>query len=313
MPVNPTQRALSLLVRRTLTSAPDDEAAVYGAAGLPSGGTLPNGQTLASGQVAVAVNCDAVDPSDALHVSPDGGTTWFPVATGQPQTRVGLEWTAGARGKPGVNGDIQNAAEATRMVADPDFEVQGTNAVSGSVTFNAEGGLDLTSAGADGDEVILVPHQDANQSAWGQWTWGTDKSLIWEATFRTGASIANAIIWAGLKLTSTEVTATDDDQCFFRYEDDVNDGEWQAISSIGGTDDAHDSGVAVAANTVYRLKIVIAADRTARMYINGDLVETTAALTDATDLVPFIGVAADGAAAAKAITTYGQKLSRTAG
>lgn len=228
-------------------------------------------------------------------------------------SRIQLTHIAGQRGKPGLNADILNATESTRMVTDPDFEVLGTNATSGSVTFNAEGGLTLTTAGADGDSVILLPHLDANQSAWTQITWGTDKQTAWQCRVETGASIANAIIWAGLKLTNTPTSATDDDQVFFRYEDDVNDGEFQAVSSIGGTDTATDSGVAVAASTTYELVIAIDDSRIARFYINGTLVATSSALTDATDLIPYIGVEADGAAAAKAITYYGQHISREAG
>lgn len=225
-------------------------------------------------------------------------------------TRVGLTWIAGARGKPGLNADILSATEATRMVTDPDFEVLGTNASSDDVTFNAEGGIKLETDGADGDSVILLPHLDSNQSAWTAWTWGTDQQVIWQATIKTGASIANAIIWAGLKLTNTPTTATDDDQVFFRYEDDVNSGRFQAIYSIGGTDTATDSGITVAANTVYELAITIDSDRVARMFINGTLAATSTALTDATDLIPYVGVEADGAAAAKSIIVYGEHISR---
>lgn len=313
MSIRPSHRPTSLLLRSSLTSERDDEVAVFASTSAPTDGTAPNGEAIASDQLAVVANAGAAVPGDLLHLTVDGGTTYFPVAVQQPYSRVGLAWVAGARGKPGVNGDIQNAAEATRMIADPDFEVQGVNAVSGSVAFHPEGGIKLTTAGADGDEVILAPHQDANQSAWKQWTWGTDKELIWEAEIETDTNITNAIIWAGLKLTSTEVSATDDDQVFVRYEDDVNAGEFQVVSSIGGTDDAHDTGVVVAVSTLYRLKIVLDSSRVAKVYINGTLVETTAALTDAVNLVPVIGVAADGAAAAKSLVVYGQRLSRTAG
>ncbi len=141
-------------------------------------------------------------------------------------------------------------------------------------------------------------------------SWGTDQETHWECHIKSGAAITNSIIWAGLKLTNTEVTATDDDQVFFRYENGVNSGNWEAISSIGGTDDEHDSGVTVAVDTEYHLKIVIQADRTALMYINGALVETSGALTDATDLIPYIGIAADGAAEAKTLNVYGQSISR---
>lgn len=227
--------------------------------------------------------------------------------------RIKLTWVAGAHGKPGLNADIQNAAEATRMITDPWFEVLGTNASSDDVTYNAEGGITFTTDGADGDGVILLPHLDTNQSPWAQITWGTDQETRYECLIETGADITNSIVWAGLKLTNTDVVATDDDQCYFRYENGVNSGKWQAVSSIGGSDDASDSGVTVAASTKYHFVIDIQSDRTALMYINGVLVETSAALTDATDFIPYIAVEADGAAEAKTLTIYGAEISRNAG
>ena len=225
-------------------------------------------------------------------------------------SRFSLTWIAGQRGKPGLNADIQNAAESTRMVTDPDFQLLGTNAVSTDVTYNPEGGIIMETVGADGDEDILCPHLDANQSAWAQTTWGTDQNVRWECRIRTGANITNCIIWAGLKLTNTEVTITDANQAFFRYEDDNNNGEWEAISSVGGADDEHDTGVVVAVDTDYHLVIDIQSDRTAKFYINGTLVETSAALADAIDLIPYIGVAADGAAAAKSLIVRSQSIIR---
>ena len=225
-------------------------------------------------------------------------------------SRFSLTWIAGQRGKPGKNADIQNAAESTRMVTDPDFELLGTNAVSTDVTYNPEGGIIMETVGADGDEDILCPHLDANQSAWAQTTWGTDQNVRWECRIKTGANITNCIIWAGLKLTNTEVTITDANQAFFRYEDDNNNGEWEAISSVGGADDEHDTGVVVAVDTDYHLVIDIQSDRTAKFYINGTLVETSAALADAIDLIPYIGVAADGAAAAKSLIVRSQSIIR---
>ena len=241
----------------------------------------------------------------------NAGTLHFPVP--QINDRVELVWRAGARGKPGINADILAAAEATRMVTDPEFEILGTNASSDDVTYNAEGGITFTTDGADGDGVILLPHLDANQSAWTQVTWGTDKELVWHARFETGAAITNSIIWAGLKLTNTNVVATDDDQVFFRYEDDVASGVWQAVYSIGGTDTTTSSSLTVAVSTKYDVLISIDSSRIARMLINGTLVATSTALTDATDLIPYIAVEADGAAEAKTLTIYGQAISRNSG
>lgn len=223
--------------------------------------------------------------------------------------RFGLVWTAGVRGKPGLNADIQNAAEATREIADPDFELLGTNAVSGSSAFYAEGGIVLTTAGADADQVILLPHLDANQSAWSQITWGTDREVEWECDI-TPVQITACIIWAGLKLTNTPTVATDNDQVFFRFENGVNGGEWQLITSIGGTDTTTDTNIAAAANTRVHFKVIIDSSRKARCYVNGDLIYQTAALTDATDLIPYIGVQASGAAAAKGVRVHAQAISR---
>jgi len=259
--------------------------------------------------------------------APVVGTRYFPTDVGdqfvyngafwQPQRslsrRTSRLWIAGERGKPSLNADIQNAAESTRMIADPDFEVLGTNMTSALSTFNAEGGINLTTAGADNDQAILLPHLDANQSSWTSWTWGSDKASYWMLRFKTGASIAAAIIWAGLKLTNTPTTATDNDQAFFRYQNGVNSGRFQAIYSIDGTDSANDSGVTVAAATEYVLEVAIDASRIARFFINNTLVLTSTALKDATDFIPYLGVQASGAAGAKAVTVYGQYISRTSG
>lgn len=239
------------------------------------------------------------------------GSTWISSAAGLFDD-FQLVWIAGQRGKPGINADILNATEATRMVADPDFEVLGSNGSSDDVTFCAEGGITLQTDGGGTDSVILLPHLDANQSAWTQVTWGTDKSTRWECVIVTGSDITPVTIWAGLKLTNTSVTATDDDACFFRFEDTNNDGEWEAISSIADVDDEHDTDVAVAVSTAYHLVIDIQADRTAKMYINGTLKETTDALTDATDLIPYIGIL-EGDGNAKDMTVRGAAISRSAG
>lgn len=227
--------------------------------------------------------------------------------------RLELLWEAGQRGKPGINGDILSTTEATREIADPWFEVLGTNMTSALCTYNAEGGLTLTTAGADADQAILAPHLDANQGPWTAFTWGTDRETQWECFFETGSNITNAIIWAGLKLTNTAVVATDADQVFVRYEDDVNSGKFQVIDSIGGTDTTTDSGLTVAVSTGYHIMIAIDENRVARVYINGQLYRTTSALTDAVNLIPYIAVEADGAAAAKAITVHAQRISRLRG
>lgn len=239
-------------------------------------------------------------------------TVWIEQPGTLVPTRFGLRWVAGQHGKPGLNADIQNAFEATRMIADPEFEILGTNAVSSCTSHYAEGGITLTTTTASGDQVIVLPHLDAEQGGWGLTTWGTDKQTIWECRIATAAAITSEIIWAGLKLTNTSVVATDDHQVFFRYEAGVNSGKWQVIYSIGGTDTTVDAGVTVAVSTAYHLKVIIDASRIARCYINGALVATSTALTDATDLIPYIGIQT-ATTAAKTLYVTGQAISRVQG
>lgn len=225
--------------------------------------------------------------------------------------RIELAWVAGRRGKPGLNADIQNSAESTRMVTDPDFELLGTNASSDDCTYGAEGGIVLQTDGSSADSVILLPHLDTNQSPWTQVTWGTDREVEWQCVIKTAASIADVTIYAGLKLTNTDTIATDADQVFFRFDDSVS-AFWVAVDSIGGTDVSTTTTVTVAVSTEYHLRIVIDSDRIAKFYINEALVRTTTALTDAVDLIPYIGVVAN-TGAAKSLTIYGQSISREYG
>ena len=64
-----------------------------------------------------------------------------------------------------LNADISNSSEGTRMIANPDFELLGENMTSGLCTFsNTEVGITLTTATADNDQAIVLPHLDNNQS-----------------------------------------------------------------------------------------------------------------------------------------------------
>lgn len=223
-------------------------------------------------------------------------------------SRFALTWIAGQRAKPAANGDILDASAATRMIADPTFELLGTNAVSSCSAFNAEGGIKLTTTTGSADQVILTPHQDASQSPWKQTTWGTDQQVRWEAIIKTGSAITAQILWLGLKLTNTPVIATDANQLFFRYEAGVASGKWVCVTSIGDTDTSTNSVVAVV-NTVYHFVIDIDSSRIAKCYLNGPLIKTTAALTDATDLIPFIAIQTS-TTAAKHVIVRGQSISR---
>lgn len=174
----------------------------------------------------------------------------------------------------------------------------GTNSANAGATFSTEGGVTLTTTTGSGDQEVIA--QTNTYSNYGTVSLIADNGLIWEAQVKTGASVASAVLWAGLKLTFTSVVATDDDQAFFRYAA-ATDGFWHFVNSVGGTDVDTATTVAVAANTTYLLQIRIGTDRKPHYFINGVRVGIGAALTASTALKSFVGVQT-ATTAAKALT-----------
>ena len=195
-------------------------------------------------------------------------------------------------------------------------------------------GITLTTAGADQDQAIVLPHLDSNQTAWTGTKWGTENQTIWECSLNTNA-IDNQKLWAGLKLTNDQLIATDADQAFFKFQTDATNSEsfddfakWHFVHSIGGTDYISQLPITVAANTPYHFKIEIDSDRKLSIFVDGQQYNITstsgstggtavttgttksAALTDDVDFIPYIGIEA-GAAAAEAVDVHSQCISRT--
>ena len=248
--------------------------------------------------------------------------------------------------KPGLNAvsiidpDADSAsALAAYVIANRDFETLGTNMTTALTTFpGTSAGIKMTTAGADQDQAILLPHLDANMSAWSKVLWGTENSVEWECSIMLPA-LDNQKVWAGLKLTNDQLVATDDDQIFFKFQSDATNSEafttfanWHLVHSIGGTDYISKLPIAVAANTPYHLKIKIDSDRKATCFVNGVQYNITstagstggtavtaveagkaatksAALTNDVDLIPYIGIEA-GAAAAEAVNVHYTAISR---
>ena len=248
--------------------------------------------------------------------------------------------------KPGLNAvsiidpDADSAsALAAYVIANRDFETLGTNMTTALTTFpGTSAGIKMTTAGADQDQAILLPHLDANMSAWSKVLWGTENSVEWECSIMLPA-LDNQKVWAGLKLTNDQLVATDDDQIFFKFQSDATNSEafttfanWHLVHSIGGTDYISKLPIAVAANTPYHLKIAIDSDRKATIFVNGVQYNITstagstggtavtaveagkaatksAALTNDVDLIPYVGIEA-GAAAAEAINVHWTSISR---
>jgi hypothetical protein len=239
--------------------------------------------------------------------------------------------------RPALNTQLATSEDAANTiihnVTNKDFEILGTNASKDDVTFSTtEGGIQLQTDGADNDQVIVLPHLDQDQTAWNGIKWGTENEVEWQCAIRTGASIADISFWAGLKLTNVPTYATDDDQAYFLYASDDDQGALTTnanlhfVYSVGGTDYITDLGIAVAASTIYKLRIVIDNHRQLAVYVNGvqyGLVTTATAggatqsttttlsnaLTNDIDLIPYVGVQGL-TGSAKQITLCYEKISR---
>lgn len=194
---------------------------------------------------------------------------------------------------PKPNADILSATEATNEVCNRDFELLGTNAVAGDSALWAEGGCTIGSHGAQNDSAIITPHLDSGESAWSVTTWGTDQQSRFECVIQTPTAVTSCVIWCGLKLTNTPTLATDNDQAYIVLDTAASASPtyWHGVYSIGGTDsdNALTSVAAVAAATNYHLVVDIDSSRIARFYVNEVLCLTSTALTDAVDLIPYIG------------------------
>ena len=260
--------------------------------------------------------------------------------------------------RPGLNAiniidpDANDAtALAVTQAANKNFETLGTNYTTALTTFSAtQAGIVMTTATTDQDQAILLPHLDTNQTAWSGTKWGTENQVEWECSISLPA-LDNQKVWAGLKLTNDQLPQTDANQAYFYYATDATNGQalsdyspWYFIYSVGGTDYLTNTGITVAADTMYHFKIAIDSDRKASIFVNGvqySVTQTAAttfdgstevtgttqatiaesysatnantqksvALTDDIDLIPYIGIEC-GAGAAEAINVHYTAISR---
>lgn len=215
--------------------------------------------------------------------------------------RLTMEWVAGEKGLTGANGAGYSFA------VDPLFEGLGTSALT--VTFATDGGALYATDATDGEGIFIVPQLGSTFNPWDVVTWGTDDEVEWECTFKAG-DIDSTIYWLGLKLTNTDVVATDADQAYFRCESDVSSQAIVAQGSVNDTDHAHVSDNILIASEIYTVKVKFDKEEVCHMYINGREVFSRSFKGNTVNLKPYIGVEADGASDAAELTVYGQKISR---
>ena len=238
------------------------------------------------------------------------------------------------------SGDILvKVLESGQSIANENFEFLGTNGSDDDVTFAATtAGVLMIPDGADGDQLIVLPHLDTNQTAWSGTKWGTENQVQWECAIRTDAAdIDDTTIWAGLKLTNTPTMATDANQAYFIYgaEDDdagalTTNANLHFVYSVANVDYVTDLGIVVAAATDYRLGIQIDSDRKVSAWVNGvqygltstvvaggttastasgDQSPLSVALTDNIDFIPYVGIMNQDATARDMVLYY-EKISR---
>ena len=212
----------------------------------------------------------------------------------------------------------------------------GTNATSSSVSFSStRAGINLTTANSSGsDQVIILPHLDANQTSWTGIKFGTENQVEWECAVSV-ADVANVCFWTGLKLTNTPVLATNDDQAYFFFDTGTVAGGGSAMTStttlhfcysVAGTDYVTNLGITVGADTIYRLRISIDNNRKISVFVNevqyglttsassagatvSNETQKSAQLTNDVDFIPYVGVQ-QTTAAPDTLTLYYQKISR---
>lgn len=219
-----------------------------------------------------------------------------------------------------LNGTYADAEVEKALLANREWELQGVNMTDALVTRATDGGLTLTTAGADADSAILAALQEATVKADGgagatydsflsSVLWASAKKPIFRARFKANTSAqgegGTAIYWLGLKLTSTDVIVTDNDQFFFRGVTGATSANWHVVSSNNNTDEDTTTGVAIAEAATYTLEVKVDGNMVPYFYINGLFVKKAAALRSLTTFRPFFGVKQSGAAAAcSAIVRY---------
>jgi hypothetical protein len=100
--------------------------------------------------------------------------------------------------------------------------------------------------------------------------WVPDFSI----SFRTGASLANLVIWTGLVDSAIDgVTSPSSHQLAAFCFRSATDSNWKTVTSDGATAEIHD-GPSIAASTSYALRLALCPDGAWRFWVNGVLATT---------------------------------------
>ncbi len=193
------------------------------------------------------------------------------------------------------------AAAGLPRAANPNLELQGTNASDDDAAFLEGGGIRIETDGADADQVILAAHLDASQSALAGINWDSANQPMCVFEIVTGpqaADVNRSTIFAGFKLTNTDVLATDADQFMFRAPNAAAASTWRAVTSVNGTDEEFNTNTTLVEATSYQLAVILNASRSPHYYLNGNLVRIGPAVRALSTYDFYAGIAERGASAA---------------
>lgn len=240
--------------------------------------------------------------------------------------RRGIRWSVGMPGRVvfsekwdliprkeaifNVGGTYAQGEMEKALLANPDWEIVGTNSTAASAARATNGLIRLTTTTTSGDSVILSPLSEAtilaDGSNSGTYTskfqatrWDTTK-CPWARFQVVLSDLTTGTAWAGFKLTNVDTVATDDDQAYFRIASTDGAGTWDIVTSTGGSDEVASTSIDYVEDKLYILDVFIDKSRYAHYGIStinadGNIVSnwfrSTAQVTNSlVTLKPFVGV-----------------------
>ena len=214
---------------------------------------------------------------------------------------------------------VTAAEMEANIVANEDFDLIGMNAADAKAVLAVDGGVNLLTAGAAADQIIVVPAVAVNsihQSAWTRTEWEPEHELIFDAIVDLTQVAAGTLFQCGLGLTGNlDLTTDDEKMCFQFYTGGATSiVNWTACTSTNNTetvvDTETDTGVAAGAGESVWLRIKTNSNRIPRFYINGVKVHTALAMTAGANLIPYAGIQEVTTTAGKSFDLRYMRLSR---
>lgn len=182
--------------------------------------------------------------------------------------------------------------------ASKEWMLSGTNAADANSILYTTGGISLTTAGANNDQMIVSPLviNSVQQGGWGSTNWTPDRMPKLSLSLAFAAAITSVRAIFGLKLTTALDYSTDADHAMFVFDTAVGTA-WQCYSRVATVD----QNVGAAGNflksspqllTRYDLEIAIDSYRRPIFSIDGVAVGVGPQLTSTAAFKPVFAIQA---------------------